>query len=212
MIIAPIAILVCYLLYFVGITSLVGVETVMEQGNESVYTAANQIFGSIGAKLILIFVVISVLGTLNGLVLAFIQLPYSLAIRKMLPGSTFLAKKTKHFGQMPIFSALVAFVLSLLSLIINYLTQKQQMPGDISEVPVCLMYVLFIMLYLTVIKLRKKGEIKGNIMGYVIPSLALLGSLIIVGGTISHPSFWYFVIISLIVCGLGYWYTKRQRD
>lgn len=209
MIIAPIVVLICYLLYFVGITSLVGVETVLEQGNDSVYTAANQIFGSIGAKLILIFVIVSVLGTLNGLVLAYIQLPYSLAIRKMVPCSELLTKQSKHFGHMPVYSALLAFILCLISVIFNYFTQALQMSGDISEVPVCLMYVLFVMLYITVIKLRRKGEIKGNMMGYVVPSLALLGSAIIVGGTITHPSFWIFVVISMLVGGTGYWYTKR---
>ncbi len=210
MIIAPIAVLSCYLLYFIGMTSLVGVQTVMEQGNDSVYTAAIQIFGGIGAKLILVFVIVSVLGTLNGLVLAFIQLPYSLAIRNMVPCSKILVKHSKHFGHMPIYSAIFAFVLSILAVMLNYVTQAAQMAGDISEVPVCLMYVLFVMLYITVIKLRKSGEIKSNLMGYVVPSLALLGSVIILVGTITHPSFWFFVVVSAVICGIGYWYAKRK--
>ncbi|MDO5567524.1 MAG: amino acid permease, partial [Planctomycetia bacterium] len=74
LIISPLVILACYILYFVGITSLLGTDTVMAQGNDSVFLAATQIFGHIGGKLILIFVIISVLGTLNGLILGFIQL------------------------------------------------------------------------------------------------------------------------------------------
>ncbi|MDD5936846.1 MAG: APC family permease [Clostridiales bacterium] len=210
MIIAPITVLACYLLYFVGITSLVGVETVLKQGNDSVYTAASQIFGGIGAKLILIFVIISVLGTLNGLVLAFIQLPYSLAIRNMVPCSKLLTKQSKHFGHMPVYSALLAFGLCLFWLIINYFTQENGMVGDVSEVPVCLSYLLFSVLYIMVMKLRKQGEIKSNMMGYVVPSLAILGSVIIVGGTITHPSFMFFVIISVIVSTTGYWYSARN--
>ncbi|MDD6036068.1 MAG: APC family permease [Lachnospiraceae bacterium] len=210
MIIAPITVLACYLLYFVGITSLVGVETVLKQGNDSVYTAASQIFGGIGAKLILIFVIISVLGTLNGLVLAFIQLPYSLAIRNMVPCSKLLTKQSKHFGHMPVYSALLAFGLCLFWLIINYFTQENGMVGDVSEVPVCLSYLLFSVLYIMVMKLRKQGEIKSNMMGYVVPSLAILGSVTIVGGTITHPSFMFFVIISVIVSTTGYWYSARN--
>jgi APA family basic amino acid/polyamine antiporter len=209
MIVAPIAVLLCYLLYFVGITSLVGVDTVMEQGNESVYTAANQVFGAIGAKLILVFVVISIIGTLNGLTLAFIQLPYSLAIRNMMPGSKQLTKMSKRFGHMPVYSALFALALSMIWLGINYLTQKAEMIGDVSEVPIGLSYVMFILLYVTVIRLGKKGEVKGVFMAYVVPSLAIVGSLIIVAGTVTHPSFWLYVIVAVVICGLGYYYGGR---
>lgn len=209
LIVAPIIVLSCYLLYFVGITSLVGVDTVMKQGNESVYTAANQVFGAIGAKLILVFVIISILGTLNGLTLAFIQLPYSLAIRNMLPGSKQLTKISKSFGNMPVYSALFALVLSFIWLGINYLTQKASMIGDISDVPIGLSYVMFILLYLTVIRLGRKGEVKGKFMAYIAPSLAIVGSLIIVAGTVTHSTFWFFIVIAVAICGLGYYYGAR---
>lgn len=210
LIVAPIAVLICYLLYFVGVTSLVGVETVMEQGNQSVYTAANQVFGALGAKLLLIFVVVSVLGTLNGLTLAFIQLPYSLALRNMLPFSKQLASKTKLFGHMPLYSAIFALILSMFWLVINYIVQQAAVIGDVSEVPVGLAYVAFALLYITVIRLCKKGEIKSKFMGYVVPSLAILGSCIILTGTVSLPFFWVFAIISVIVSWIGYYYGGKS--
>lgn len=211
LVVAPVAVLVCYLLYFIGVTSLVGVDTVMEQGNKSVDLAANQVFGSIGARLIVVFVVISILGTLNGLTLAFIQLPYSLAIRNMLPCSKQLTRTSKHFGHMPIYSAMVAFLLSMFWLVINYLTQRANMIGDVSEVPVGLAYIAFIILYVTVFRLCKKGEIKGKFMGYVVPCFAILGSFIIISGTVTHPSFWIFVIVCVIICSIGYYYGGRER-
>lgn len=210
MIIAPISVLICYLLYFIGMTSLVGVEVIMKQGDDSVYTAARMIFGHIGGKLILVFVIISVLGTLNVLILAFIQLPYSLAVRKMLPYSQRFTRKSCRFGHMPIYSAMLALLLTMFWFIINYITQKAGMLGDISEVPVCLTYILFIILYVTVMKLRYQQEITSNIMGYAVPVLAILGSLIIFFGTIGHHSFYFFVIIGIIVSSLGFWYTKNS--
>jgi len=60
---SPLVILLAYVTYFVGVTSLVGTERVMSEGNNSVFTASNMLFGSIGAKVILVFVVVSVLGT-----------------------------------------------------------------------------------------------------------------------------------------------------
>ena len=209
MTIAPLAVLACYLFYFVGITSLVGVQTVMEQGNDSVYIAANQIFGTIGAKLILIFVIISVLGTLNGLVLAYIQLPYSLSIRSMLPKKDYWMKPSKHFGQMPIRSAMLAFFISFIWIVINYVTQAASISGDVSEVPVTLSYCMFTVLYVVVIRLKKQGQIKSWFMGYVVPILAIFGSIIIIGGTVGHPSFWIFTILAVLVCGCGYLYNKN---
>ena len=206
MIVAPIAVLTCYLLFFIGLTSLVGVDNVLEQGNDSVFTAANQVFGKIGANLILVFVVISVLGTLNGLALAFIQLPYSLAIRNMLPYSKQFTKMSKRFGHMPVYSALLAICLSLFWLVINYVTQEAAMVGDVSEVPVGLSYIMFGVLYITVIRMYKKGEIKSKFMGFVVPSLAILGSLMIIAGTVTHPSFWFFVVVTVIIGAIGYYY------
>lgn len=210
LIIAPLMVLLCYVLYFVGITSLISVDTVMQQGNESTYLAATKVFGSIGARLILIFVIISVLGTLNGLVLAYIQLPYSLAYRGMLPYSSVLKKQSAKLHGIPIYSAILAFVLSAIWVFINYLTQNANMIGDVSEVPICLSYVMFIILYITVIKLKRQGEIKSVFMGYVAPLLAIVGSLIILTGTLSHPSFWFFTVIGLIVVVCGYCYTKSS--
>ncbi|MDF2908640.1 MAG: amino acid permease-associated region, partial [Herbinix sp.] len=78
--ISPLVILLAYVCYFVGITALLGPQTILEQGDGSAFTAATKLFGDVGAKVILIFVVISVLGTVNGLTLGFIRMPYSLAL------------------------------------------------------------------------------------------------------------------------------------
>jgi APA family basic amino acid/polyamine antiporter len=63
--ISPLVILLAYVMYFVGITALLGPGTILEQGDGSAFLAATKLFGNIGAKFILIFVVISVLGTVN---------------------------------------------------------------------------------------------------------------------------------------------------
>ena len=50
LIISPLVILLAYVMYFVGITSLVGPSVVVEQGDTSAFTAANMLFGSMGAN------------------------------------------------------------------------------------------------------------------------------------------------------------------
>lgn len=207
---APLVILFAYVMYFVGVTSLVGTETILEQGNDSVFTAANMVFGHIGAKIILVFVVISVLGTVNGLVLGYIRAPYSLALNQMIPGSTFIKKESKKLNGMPFHSAIVAFVISCVWLVVHHITQEMQMRGDVSEISICVSYLNYIMLYIVVFKMARKGEIKSKFMGYVVPVMAIIGSLVILSGSITHPLFIYYIVICYSIMGAGYWYKAKQ--
>lgn len=209
--ISPLMILLAYIAYFVGITSLIGSDTILEQGDGSVFTAANLLFGNVGAKIILIFVVISVLGTVNGLVLGFIRIPYSLALRNMIPGSNWLKKEEQKLGGMPVNSAVLAYVVALFWMAVHYFTQKYNMRGDVSEIAIGISYLNYIVLYFTVIKLTKKGTIKGAVKGYIIPLLATVGSLVIISGSITHPLFIYYFLICFAIIAAGYFYYSKNK-
>ena len=148
LIIAPISILIVYLLYFVGISIYVGPETIMNLGDAHVDLAANNLFGIWGSKIVLVFVIISIIGTVNGLIMGIIRLPYSLAIRDMFPKSEVIAnvdEKTK----MPINSTVVSFIISVSWLAIHYFTTKTGLlpNSDISEISITMSYVLYALLY-----------------------------------------------------------------
>ena len=112
LIIAPIFILLVYIIYFVGVSTYLGPDAVMSLGDGHVDLIANKILGPFGAKIILIFVIISIIGTVNGLILGLIRLPYSLAIREMFPNSKNISKLDKKIN-MPLNSAMVAFALCI---------------------------------------------------------------------------------------------------
>ena len=87
-----------------GISILVGPERIMELGDAHVNEAVTMLFGTAGAKIFLIFIIFSVLGTLNGFTLGFLRMPYSLAIRGMFP----MAEKISYLEEghhVPKFSA-----------------------------------------------------------------------------------------------------------
>lgn len=210
LIISPLLILILYISYFVGISSYVGVDTVMLLGDDSAYLAVNRIFGEFGGKLLLIFIIISVLGTANGLILGFIRIPYSLALRNMLPGSRLFAKESKRFGGMPINSALLSLGLSLIWLALHYLTQKIEIPGDVSEISIGFSYILYIVFYIAVFRLTKKEHSHGILMGYVVPVLAIVGSLMILLGNISNPMFPASCLICAAVLLAGFFYRKTR--
>ncbi|MDZ5010788.1 amino acid permease, partial [Clostridium perfringens] len=126
-----------------------------------------------GAKIILTFVVVSILGTVNGLIMGHIRMPYSLAIRGMFPNSNKIKKVNENLG-MPINSAIISFIISVVCLFIHYITQKYNyLPNsDISEVSITVNYLLYILLYFKVFKMGLAGEIKGLLRGKVNPILA----------------------------------------
>lgn len=192
LIFGPIFILIAYILYFGGICNIVSPENIIAQGDAHVNIVAREIFGIYGAKIIVGFVVISVLGTLNGFTLGFIRLPYSLGIRGMFPNSqkyTIINEKFK----MPVNSAKISFILTIVWIIINYIVQsKGLMPNsDVSEIPIVASYVLYILLYISVIKLYIKEKSKDNgislLRGVIIPIIAILGSIIVIVGGLANP-------------------------
>ena len=123
LIFAPLFILAIYLLYFIGISIYVGPETVMSLGDAHVDLAANNLLGAWGAKLILVFVIISIMGTVNGLIMGMTRLPYSLAIREMFPKSEKFSKVNATYG-MPVASALIALAITLFWTVLHYITQR----------------------------------------------------------------------------------------
>ena len=130
LIFAPLFILAIYLLYFIGISMYVGPETVMSMGDAHVDAAALKLLGPLGSKVILIFVIISVMGTVNGLIMGLLRLPYSLSLRGMFPRSEQISK-TREGLSFSLSGALVAFILCVFWMFIHYFTQKYN---------ICLLY------------------------------------------------------------------------
>lgn len=200
LIIGPLFILIVYIAYFVGISVLVGPENVMALGDKHVDVAAKAIFGDTGAKAILVFVIISVIGTVNGLIMGLIRLPYSLALRNMLPFSSKLNIINEKF-EMPINSSIFSFIITLAWLLVHYLTQKFNLlpNSDVSEISVVMSYVLYCILYVAVFKMGTRGEIKGFIKGRLYPIMGFLGSFVILIGGNQNPLFIYYALFCLLV-------------
>lgn len=213
LIISPIFILIVYILYFVGISIYLGPETIISLGDEHVYLAASNIFGDFGSKILLTFVVISILGTVNGLALGMIRQPYSLAIKGMFPYKEKISKIDAKL-YMPVNSAIVGFIISMFWLGIHYVTTKLSLlqNSDISEISIAMNYLLYIFLYVKVLKFGISKEIKSRFIGIVAPILAILGALIIVFGSMKNSLFWIFTLICLSILLSGFIFWKKKED
>ena len=207
LVISPLVILVLYIIYFVGISNLVGPTEIMNSGDAHLDFAANMIFGPSGAKILMLFVFISVLGTLNGLVMAMIRMPYALGLDQMIPKAKTMTKVSPGFD-FPVNSAFFALIIVGFWLTIHYFAQKYTLfpNSDISEIAIVTSYLLYLGLYYKVFVLWKRKEIKSVFRGLICPILASIGSLIIFSGGIQNPLFGLYFAICAVVFGTGYGY------
>ena len=191
----------------------IGPENIMALGDAHVDLAANTLLGPWGAKIILIFVIISIMGTINGLTLGMIRLPHSLAMRKMFPKSEVIDKVNDKL-LMPVNSAIVAFSISIVWFIIHYITTKfGVLPNsDISEISITMSYTLYILLYIKVIQLGNKGIVTGVWNSKINPTLAIIGSLIILFGSMGNKLFWVYAAFCLVVImsAVAFWKSKEK--
>ncbi len=213
LVLAPLCILVAYLVYFTGVSSYLGVDQVMTMQDESVSLMATNLFGSFAAKGILVFVVISVMGTVNGVVLGSIRLPYSLALKGMIPGAKWLSKTHPKTG-MPVNGGLYSMLICLVWWVLHYLVQKfELLPNtDISEIAIAVSYLLYLVLYYQVFRLWKEKRVQGVGNGVVFPILAAIGSLFILFGALQNSLFPLFVLICAVVLAAGYLYMQSRKQ
>ena len=212
LIIAPIFILIVYVLYFVGISMYIGPETIMSLGDAHVDLAANNLLGPWGAKIVLIFVIISIMGTINGLTLGMIRLPHSLSVRNMFPKSEVINKIDEKL-LMPVNSAIVAFIIAIVWYIAHYLTTKFGLlpNSDISDISITMSYTMYILLYVKVIQLGRQGKISGIWNTIINPVLAIIGSLIILFGSMGNQLFWIYAAFCLLVMLLAVLFCKKNE-
>lgn len=211
LVIGPIFVLVMYLAYFVGISTLVGPQQIIALGDAHVDVAANMILGNLGSKVFLIFVIISVMGTSNGLILGNSRGFYALGVGKMIPGAKNLSTINRKLDT-PTVATILSFVVACFWMLAHYITTKFSLlaNSDVSEIAIVTMYLLYALLYIQVIRLKKQGEIKSVVRGYIIPTLAILGSLIIFFGGMQNPMFWLYAAFSAFVLLTAYLYANYR--
>lgn len=214
LIISPLIILIIYVTYFVGVSSLLEPQKIMALGDEHVYEVAKILFGGFGAKLILIFVILAVMGTTNGIILGYIRLPYAMALRGkgMFPFANKLSKINGKVN-MPLNSAVFCFVLTLLWTAVHYFTEKFALlpNSDISEISIVMSYLFYIVLYVKVIQLYRKREIRSKFRGIFVPAMATIGSVFILTGGLQSKLFLYYAAFCLFVVIISFVYYRYHH-
>lgn len=198
---------IVYVLYFLGIASVLPTETIVAEGDNAVRLATNQLFGPIASTILTVFVVISCLGTLNGLVLSVVRIPYSLALRNQGPLPQLMRQVSKRF-HMPTYSVLFSLVLSTIYSALWYFSLNETFGRYIGldEIPIVLIYGLYIFLYIWY--MRTFNDLK-PLKRYVLPLAATAGSCIILYGGITNPSVGLYLLISVVVILSGLLFYRK---
>ena len=202
--------MVIYVAYFLGINSVLGPEKILELGDGAVSLFAQMIFGDMGYKLVLLAVTISITGTLNGLILAYIRLPYALALRNELPMSSVLSQVDEK-TDIPYASAILTLMISLFWLLIHfgttsgviYLNWSIFSGISIDEISIMLMYVFLLAIFMGIINDYKNGKIKETHYGLVYPFFAIIGALAALYGAFSNPKVALYLALSITIILLG---------
>lgn len=212
LILSPILILGTYLLYIYGITKILGSEAILKLGDEAVFAASKIILGERLGNLILLIIVISVLGVLNGIILGGIRMPQALAEKNMIKDRG-ISKIDERYG-ISLKSSLMLFVLIIFWTFVHYFVTKYSLFNgrDISEISIVFSYLVYLLLYKAVWDLVKDEGIKVKIL----PIIAGLGSLVILLGSIIASPFYvslFIIICSLVtLCGYGFYKEDLQKS
>ena len=211
LIIAPLFILAAYICYFAGISRLIDPNEIMQMGDAHVDAAFNRIMGPLGSRLSLVFVIVSIMGTTNGLILGGSRGLYALGTKNMVPGAGRLAV-IHPSRDLPVNGLIASYLICAFWMAVHYLTTRFRLlpNSDVSEISIVTMYLLYIILYIAVIRMTIKGEIKSFVRGYLNPVLAIIGSVIIFWGGIQNPMFFAYLGVSVLVLAAAYIYARNQ--
>jgi APA family basic amino acid/polyamine antiporter len=208
-------IMLVYILYYVGLAGAVSNETMMAGGEAGAKLAFETIFSSAGGALIFVFVIISCLGTLNGLMLGCSRGLYSIAARGCGPKQN-VFKQIDNVTNMPTNSSVIGLLFCGIWLLFFYganLTDSWFgfFSFDSSELPIVTIYAMYIPIFIMMIK--KETDL-GVIKRFVMPILSICGCMfMIVAACFAHRmAVVAYLIVFSIVMIIGSVFAKKTSD
>ncbi len=202
-------IILIYMLYYLGISGALSNDQVIAAGDDAPVKVFSLIFGNIAGTLLTVFVIISCLGTLNGLIMGSARGMYAIASRNLGPAPDFF-KRLHPRTNSTLNSAWLGLGMSSLWLVVWYGNFAGWWGGfmDISELPIAFLYVIYIAIYAWV--MRKYRDL-GPGARFVAPLLAAAGSLYIIWGAVQKDMFVPFLVITAIIVAAGVILMESHR-
>ena len=186
LVLGGVIIIAIYLFYYMGVAGGASVETLMNDGATTAFTT---VFGNVFGNILNLFVAVSCLGTLNGLLIGCIRGMYSISVRNMGPKVN-LMKQIDPASGMPSNSCIVGLVIVAAWLVYFYGANLTAKPWfgvfsfDSSELPIITIYALYIRMF---IQFMRKAKELSALKRFVLPALGIIGSgFMVIAAIYSH--------------------------
>lgn len=200
MILGGIIIVAVYLLYFIGVAGGASNQELIDKGATVAFT---NIFGNVLGNILNLFVAISCLGTTNGLMLACSRCMYSIASRGEGPAPE-LFEQIDRKTNIPANSSVFALMITAVWFVYFYFsnlacTWTGPFVFDSTELPIITIYLMYLPI---LIQWMRKEKEQNVLRRFILPALALCGSVFMVVACIfSHgmECFWYLIVFAVVM-------------
>lgn len=188
-----------YILYYVGVAGGASNQDLINKGATVAFT---NIFGGFFGNVLNLFVVISCLGTTNGLMLACTRSMYSLAARQEGPAPKIFGQVDPHTN-MPHNSSIIS-LLVIGGWLVYFVGGVQlgwagKYAFDSSELPIITIYLMYLPI---LISWMIKEKDQNFLRRFVMPILAICGSVfMVIASVFSHGMgvVWYLIVFGVIM-------------
>ncbi len=205
-------VIVIYILYYVGLAGAVPNAVIMNDAQGGVQLAFQTVFGNVGATLLFVFIVVSCMGTLNGLMLACVRGIYSLSMRDCGPNPK-MFKQVDPVTDIPTNSSIIGLLLAAGWLVYFYGANLTApwfgiFSFDSSELPIITIYSLYIPIFIWLMKDKTLGVFKGR----VVPILAIASCVfMVVAAVYAHEmAVLYYLIVFSVIMLVGAWFNRSK--
>ena len=214
LIVGSLIVIATYILYYLGINGVVSVNELLGSGENGVRIAFTRLFGDAAGTIVFVLIVISCLGTLNGLTLANCRGIYALAARNQGPLPE-LFKQVDNYTNMPTNSSTFGLLLSGFWLLYFYganLTAGWfgNFCFDSSELPIITVYAMYIPMFIKFIMISDDLNVFDR---YVMPILGLCGCLVMVYAAFAAygvSTVLHYLIVFAVVMIIGNLFYRKN--
>lgn len=221
-----IAILVFYIVYYVSLSAILGNEANIIQDEKAPIVAFQKMFGTIGGSIFTFFIMISCLGTVNGVTMGCCRGMYTMSCR----GQGIAPEKFSKIGKnknISFLSCIYGYGCILLMLLVWYLAMHNVWIfghlGSMDEIICAIIYAIYITMYIFIMKNFKELNV---VKRFILPGLAIIGSLffticgtglyqlITTGKTNSLIDFLVFLVLFIILMlpSLFFYHKDGKKD
>ena len=201
-----------YIFYYIGVAGGATNQELIDKGATVAFT---NIFGGLFGNVLNLFIAISCIGTMNGLMLGCTRGLYALSARGEGPAPKTFSQVDKQTN-MPHNSAVFALMATAAWFLYFYLTNlactwEGPFVFDSSELPIITVYSMY---FPILIQWMRKEKDQPVLRRFILPALALCGSgFMVVACVFSHgmACLWYLIVFAVIMAlGLIPMFKKKK--